>query len=217
MPETSSPETKPLKGRIADSLTLARAILTPVIVLLILTGWPELYTALYASMIFAFAALTDILDDLIGGSAQSSERKFGWFDDISDTLLCTGVLATMLYVIAKADMMSPLFAIPAAALIGREVLVGLVKGYELSRRPYATSRLGLLKTALTMLAICTLLASPWLTALYDNWRATHTSATAVYGEASTHIWIIGQILLWLAACISVYTGFKILFRKDNLQ
>ena len=69
-------------GAIADILTLLRALLTPVIMFIIIKGgWPNPGTALLVSVLFIFAALTDIFDDYFGGAETAPSRTFGWFDD----------------------------------------------------------------------------------------------------------------------------------------
>jgi len=48
---------------------------------------------LLASTLFAIAAFTDIFDDFLGGNERSIHRRFGYLDDIADTVLVVGTLA----------------------------------------------------------------------------------------------------------------------------
>ena len=159
-------------GFIADILTLARALLTPVIIYLIISGsWPDIRTALIASMLFIVAALTDFFDDYFGGTELAPQRKFGWFDDIADIVLVIGTLLALTYVVYKTGGLNWMLAIPVAIFIGKEIIVGLTKGFELSNLNPIEDGLATAKNALSMLATAILLASPWLTAWYDSLRA----------------------------------------------
>lgn len=198
------------RGAFADGLTLIRVILTPVIMALIILGWPSTQVAVFATALLLIAAVTDILDDLIGGSERSKARQFGWFDDIADIVLIIGTLAALLYVVWSNGILGWAFAIPAAAIIAREVIIGLAKGYEFNKYGWPTTRWGGLKNALTILATCILLASPWLTAWFDMRRADDANLIEVFGTNSPSIWIIGQVILWIAAIVSVATGISLL-------
>ena len=88
--ETSSTATG---GALADALTLIRLVLTPIIMMVIIKGWPNLDMAVLASVLFIVAALTDFFDDYFGGTEMAVHRKFGWFDDIADILLVIGTLS----------------------------------------------------------------------------------------------------------------------------
>jgi len=198
-------------GAFADGLTLIRVLLTPIVMFVIIKmGWPYVMTAVLASVLFIIAALTDILDDIIGGAKTSAHRRFGWFDDIADLVLITGTLCALAYVIHRAGLMGWAFAVPAAVLIGREVIIGLVKGYQFSKEGWPSTKWTWLKTALTFTAVCALLASPWLTGWYDSLTATDATLIETYGSNSATIWIAAQCLLWVAAVISVVTGLALL-------
>jgi len=63
-------------GMIADGLTVIRALITPIIMVIIVKGWPLPGYALLASIVFIGAALTDIFDDYFGGAETAIHRKF---------------------------------------------------------------------------------------------------------------------------------------------
>jgi len=203
-------------GSFADGLTLTRALLTPLImIILIKGGWPDNQTALIASALFAIAAITDIFDDMIGGPENAVHRQFGWFDDIADIVLVIGSLLALSYVIHKNGFMSAYFAIPAAIIVLREVIIGFVKGYELSQKGFPDVHFGTLKNAVCMLAVCILIASPWLTTWYDGFRATEENIVEIFNNPSTLIWTIGQVCLWIGAILSVITGISLLRNNEN--
>ncbi len=200
-------------GALADALTLIRLVLTPIIMMVIIKGWPNLDMAVLASVLFIVAALTDFFDDYFGGTEMAVHRKFGWFDDIADILLVIGTLAAMLYVTHKNGLLAWTFAIPAGVIIAREVLVGLVKGYEMTKTGWPETKFGDLKNGLVMLGTCLLVASPWLTTWIDRAIAGPDNAMEVYGSTSPYVWLIGEGILWFAAIVSVITGFKLLTIK----
>ncbi len=207
----------------ADGLTLVRAVLTPVIMFVIIKAWStkpgdasgfvslDIKLVLLASFLFVIAAITDILDDYFGGSASAGERQFGWLDDIADSILIAGSLLALVYVTYRADMLSWTFAIPVAAYIGRDIVLALAKGYEMSKFGLTETRLGDFKSALAMLATCILVAAPWLSGLVDNWRAARTeNIMQVYDSPSIWVWNTGLAVLWIAALLAWVTGWKLL-------
>ena len=208
--ETTSTSTG---GALADALTLIRLAITPVIMMVIIKGWPNLDMAVLASVLFIVAALTDFFDDYFGGTEMAVHRKFGWFDDIADILLVIGSLAAMLYVTHKNGILAWTFAIPAGVIILREVIVGLVKGYEMTKTGWPETRFGDLKNGLVMLGTCILVASPWLTTWIDRAIAGADNAMEVYGSTSPYVWLIGEGILWFAAIVSIITGIKLLTTK----
>ena len=211
---------KAVGGAFADALTWLRILIMPVVAFLIWKGWQpfelggiDIGLTVLASALFAIAALTDIFDDFLGGNERSIHRRFGYLDDTADTVLVLGTLAALIFVIDRAGWMSWLFLVPAAVLIGREFIVGLFKGYELSRYIVPDTLLSNLKSGLSMLATCLLLASPWLQAWIDRSTAGADNVAEVFVSTSPIIWIIGQFILWVAAIISVITAVNV-FRID---
>ena len=204
-------------GAFADGLTLVRFLLTPIVMFLVITGWPGVDAAVLASILFTIAALTDIFDDMTGGAETSKARTLGWFDDIADTVLVTGTLAAMFWVLYRSESLGWIFAVPATILILRELIISLVKGRSLIKHGWPNTRLGNIRIFVTMLAVCLLLASPWIT----SWLNTASDEGAnLYGtleKSAASVWyiMIGQGLLWIAALLSLVTGFFILTQKEG--
>lgn len=221
--------TRQTGGALADGLTIVRVLLTPVIMFIIYKAWSakpgdadgfvslDLKLVLLASVLFVIAALTDVLDNYVGGSDHANERQFGWFDDIADSVLIDGTLIALVWVLGKADLLHWSFAVPVLILVLRDIVLGLTKGYEFSKFGLLETRLGDLKSALAMLATCTLVAAPWLSNLVDGFRAGRSDdVLEVYNSASTWVWNAGLIALWIAAILSLYTGFKLLKAKTDI-
>lgn len=199
-------------GAIADALTFIRLMLTPVIMFIIIKGWPDLNMALLASFLFIIAAITDVLDDYFGGTENAPNRKFGWFDDIADIVLVVGTLIALLYVTHKGGVLGWMFAVPAGVIIAREVLVGLLKGYDMTKSGWPETKYGAIKNGLVMLGTCLLVASPWITSWIDKAMTNGENVEALM-TASPQVWMIGQGVLWFAALVSLITGMKILTTK----
>jgi len=205
-------------GAFADALTFLRIMLMPLIAFLIWKGWQpveaggiDIGLTLLASELFCIAALTDIFDDFLGGNERSIYRRFGFLDDVADTVLVVGTLVALLVVLNRADMLAWTFVIPAVILIGREICVGLFKGYELSRYIWPDTKLSNAKSGFSMLAVCLLLASPWLQSWIDKARAGTDQVADVFAATSPWVWGVGTICLWIAALLSIITAV-ILFR-----
>lgn len=206
-------------GAFADALTFLRAALTIVIAGVIIGfGWPNnLDAALLASFLFIIAALTDLFDDLTGGHEKSRFRKLGWFDDMADTVLIIGTLAAMAWVIHQAGYLNWIFLAPIVIIVAREVIVGAIKGRDFRTEGWPETRIRTFKTAIMMLAVCTLVASPWLTSWIDGLRASEESVLSVYDASSPYVWWAGLGLLWISAVLSVLSGFQLLFGSVDAE
>lgn len=239
-------------GAFADGLTLIRALLTPIVMYLIIAkGWPSQNIAILVSVLFAVAALTDFFDDVTGGAETSVYRKFGWFDDIADTVLMVGTLAAMVWVFMSAakpdivvlddkiDIINPgvsiFFLVPVGIIIARELIVGLVKGFEMSKSGFYETGLGNLKTAMIMLGTCILLASPWispwLTSVFSKggdvpkgpvdlsdpslMDKADPGVFDAYANMWGLVWNTGLVILWIGAVLSLITGLALLSGKSG--
>jgi len=166
-----------------------------------------------ASALFIIAALTDIFDDFLGGNERSVHRKFGYLDDVADTVLVMGTLAALVFVVNRAGWMSWVFLTPVAILIGREMFVGLFRGFELSRYVVPDTLMSNLKSGLSMLGTCLLLASPWLQVWIDRMRAGTDKVADTFAATSPIVWFTGEIILWIAAIFSIISAVA-LFKAD---
>ena len=202
-------------GAFADALTFLRIAMTPVIMALIIWRWPDLQVALLASFLFLVAAVTDIFDDYFGGAARSQYRRYGYLDDIADTVLFVGVLLALAFVLFRAGMASWTWLVPVAVIIGRELVVGLVRGFELSRHGWPDNLYSSAKGGFAVLGTSLLVASPWLTQWIDMTRATDANVIDVLGGGSPLVWVVGEIALWIAAVFSLIAGYQILTHRRS--
>ena len=199
-------------GAFADALTLLRLLMTPVIMALIIWRWPEPEISILASFLFVVAALSDIFDDFFGGSARNAVRRYGYLDDAADTVLFVGVLLALTWVLRDYSLLHWAYLVPVVILVGREILVGLVKGYQLSRFGWPDNGLSKAKGAFAMMGVCLLVGTPWLTQMFDRFRAGTENALEVYGSVSPMVWSLGQVCLWIAALFSILSAYRILTR-----
>jgi len=116
-------------------------------------------------------------------------------------------------VVHRAGWMSWVFLIPCAVLIGREIIVGLFKGFELSRYVYPDTLTSNIKSGLSMLGTCLLLASPWLQVWIDRVRAGTDKVAETFAATSPYVWVTGEVFLWIAAIFSIISAVQ-LFKVD---
>jgi cardiolipin synthase len=200
-------------GAFADALTLVRLLVTPAVMALIIWQWPDPQIAILASFLFIIAALTDIFDDWFGGSSRSLMRRYGYLDDVADTLLVVGSLLALSFVIYRSGLLQWAFYVPVFVLVAREIVIGLIKGFELTRYGWPDNWVSNAKSGFAMLGTALLVGSPWLTQLFDRMRAGDDQAMNVYAAGSPLIWIIVQACLWIAAIFSLISGYKILTHR----
>jgi cardiolipin synthase len=165
-------------------LTLARIGAIPVIVLLLYVGTP--LARWIAFGLFLAASVTDYLDGFLARAWQQQSRLGRMLDPIADKLLVAGVL---LMLVADGTIRGvTLFA--ALVILAREILVsGLREFLAEVRVGVPVSALAKWKTMIQMVALGFLIAGPTSVGMEDE------------------LTIMGLALLWIAALVTLYTGF----------
>lgn len=207
---------------LADGLTLVRLILGPLVALVIILGLRFMDTgegnpdlpyrdfgfAVLATVLFGLGALTDLLDDLLGGAQKAGGRMFGWFDDAADAVLIGAALIALIYTSQKADVLSPVFLTLAVLYIGRDMLVGIFKGFEFSKSGVPYSKVGDLKNAAAMMGTGLIIASPWLGTLVERLRASSADDLAsAWMTSGNLVSVLGLVFLGVAVFLSMITAF----------
>jgi len=137
---------------LADGLTLVRLFLGPLVALVIILGLRYMKTgdglpdlpyrdfgfAVLATVLFGLGALTDLLDDILGGAQKAGGRMFGWFDDAADAILIGAALLALLYVNNKAGVLSPVFLILALTYVARDILIAVTKGFDFTQTGWSS-------------------------------------------------------------------------------
>jgi len=183
-----------MRMELPNLLTLSRIAAIPIVVALAAMREPA--ADLAACVVFSAAALTDYFDGRIARERRQSSAFGRMLDPIADKLL----VGATLMVLAGEDRLSPWGLYPAIVIMLREILVSGLREYLAEMRAgLPVTRLAKWKTGFQMGALGTLLAgdnAAWLLHL------SFLPATAV----ST----IGEGMLWLAALLTLVTGWDYL-------
>jgi CDP-diacylglycerol--glycerol-3-phosphate 3-phosphatidyltransferase len=140
----------------ATQLTLLRIAFIPLLVAVFYLPYKWHYLA--SAAVFSLAAITDWLDGYIARKYDQHTAFGAFLDPVADKLMV--VVALVLLVESHA---SPWFAVPAAVIVGREIVVSALREWmaELgARASVAVSNLGKIKTTFQMTAIIVLLMFP---------------------------------------------------------
>ena len=171
-------------------LTMSRVAVIPVFVALFFL---ETSTGQWiACGLFALAAITDFFDGYLA-RARGQMSAFGTFlDPVADKLL----VASALLMMVGFDQISGLVIIPAVVILCREILVSGLREYLAGfAASLPVSRLAKWKTTMQMIAIGFLIVG----------ESAHPAISA-----DIPVRLIGEAGLWLAAVVTLITGFDYL-------
>ncbi len=138
---------------LANQLTFLRIILIPLLVVVFYL--PYEWRFLACGSIFLLAAITDWLDGWVARKYNQSTAFGAFLDPVADKLMVSVALVLLVEV-----HNTPLFAVPAVIIIGREIVISALREWmaELGKRAsVAVSMLGKVKTTLQMTSIVVLL------------------------------------------------------------
>jgi len=142
---------------IPNLLTFLRIILIPVFVVLFYLPMP--WSNIASAAIFAIAAWTDWLDGYIARRMGLTSAFGAFLDPVADKLM-VGVALVLLVDVNPTPFAGFFLALPAAIIIGREIVVSALREWmaELGERAQvAVSIIGKIKTTAQMLALVLLL------------------------------------------------------------
>lgn len=142
---------------------------------------PDQWGYMLSALIFAIASATDWLDGYLARS-RNEMTSFGRFlDPVADKLL----VATALVLLVEAERVP---AVLAAVIIGREIAISALREWLAEQATIVhVSFLGKAKTAVQMTAIFALL-------MHVSWGIVDLQQ-------------IGTVLLWLAAALTLWSGY----------
>lgn len=165
-------------------LTLLRIVLIPVVVgLFYVEGDAARWAAL---VIFIIAAVTDWFDGYLARKTKTTSRLGEMLDPIADKLIVCAVLVMMV----KDATIHDITVVAAIVIVSREILLSGLREYLAAAQvKVRVSRIAKLKTTIQMVAICVLIAAP---PIEPHWPFIDT---------------LGAAGLWLAAALTVYTGW----------
>ncbi len=190
-----------------NTLTLARIVLVPLLVVVLLTGFEGhrvlgLSKGVAAAIIFTVASLTDWLDGYLARRRQQITILGQLLDPIADKLLITAALVSLVQLdLAPAWMV--------AIIIGRELAVTGLRGIAQTRGlVMPASALGKLKMVSEVVAVLVLMLAPELGG------GELTRMGIVVGHAA--LWVVLALALWSA--VEYYQTFAdVLARRTVVE
>lgn len=164
-------------------LTISRILVIPLIVLLFFFNSP--FAILLCGILFIVAAVTDYFDGYLARTMNQLSSFGRFLDPIADKLLVSSVLFMLV-----ATMQIPFLGIiPALIILCREITVSGLREYLAELQvSMPVTKLAKWKTGFQMTAI----------------------PVIIFGK---EIWLladIGSILLWIAAMLTIITGYDYL-------
>ncbi len=161
-------------------LTWLRIGLIPVFVLVFYL--PFSWSGKVCAAVFVIAALTDWLDGLLARRMGQSSNFGAFLDPVADKL----IVAVALVLLVEAHP-SPWLALPAAIIIGREIVVSALREWmaEIGKRAHvAVSIMGKIKAIAQMTAIPLLLYEAPLGPVPTFWLGV----LLLYGAVGLTLW-----------------------------
>ncbi|MEX2495654.1 MAG: CDP-diacylglycerol--glycerol-3-phosphate 3-phosphatidyltransferase [Woeseia sp.] len=138
-----------MKANLANTLTWIRIAAIPVIVYCFFSAFE--YARPIAAVVFAIAAITDLLDGYVARRLGQTSRFGEFLDPVADKLM----VAIVLVLLVQSDD-RVVVALTAAIIIGREITVSALREWMASigeRSNVAVSQGGKIKTTLQMVGI----------------------------------------------------------------
>lgn len=160
-------------------ITYARIVLIPVVVALILPGDPTLRAIALA--LFIIAAISDWLDGYLARKWNQASALGRMLDPIADKLLVGALIVTL----AWDHSLSAIDLIPAIAILLREIFISGLREFLGGKLIVKVTQLAKWKTTVQLVAFIVILLEPL------------TGGT---------LWLVSDILLWLAGILTVWTG-----------
>jgi cardiolipin synthase len=172
-------------------LTLSRIAAIPLLIALAALRLPIGDFA--ACLVFAAAGITDWLD----GRVARSRRQFSDFGRMLDPIADKLLVGATLLMLAGSGRLGAWGLYPAIVIMLREILVsGLREFLAGIRVGLPVTRLAKWKTGVQMLALGMLLAGD--------------QTARLIGLPGLPVWLIGIVLLWISAALTLVTGWDYL-------
>ncbi len=172
-------------------LTLSRIAAIPLLLAAAAIGQP--WSDMAACVVFGVAGITDYFDGKIARDRKLTSDFGRMLDPIADKLL----VGAALMLLAGMDRLSGLGMLPAIIILLREILVSGLREYLAGLRAgLPVTRLAKWKTGFQMGALGTLLAGD--------------TGASVIGLGFLPVSLIGEAMLWVAAVLTLVTGWEYL-------
>lgn len=184
--------------QLPNILTISRIVLLPVLIgLFFVPGETAAWTALW---VYIFCAVTDFFDGYLARMLNITSNFGTFLDPISDKIL----VASLLIALATFDRLDGFWMVPAIIIMMREFLIaGLREFLGPQNVKVPVSKLAKWKTAFQMTALGFLVIG-------DYGDDTMQSVFGFLSDNVVGALLTGQILLTIAAAITVFTGWNYL-------
>ena len=183
-----------MKIKIPNILTIGRIILVPIFVITFYI--PGFLGDLIPFFIFVLASFTDFLDGLLARLYKEESKLGELLDPIADKI----IVSSALVLLVMNDTINNYEVIAAIIILTREILIsGLREFLAKVQVSMPVNNLAKFKTFLQMFAIAALL--------------TGESGNKLIQFGDYNIHTIGIILLWIAAFLTIYTGYDYIRKK----
>lgn len=179
-----------------NRLTVARILLAPVFLILMMVSFPFHY--LTAALVFGAAALTDLFDGKIARGRGLVTNLGKFLDPIADKMLTTAAFLAFLAV-GKLDVFAVML------ILSREFMVTSVRLMAAKGDVViAASIWGKAKTVAQFTAILVMLAA----LEFSTWRDSVLAGVDLPELAFTLPILIAQILIWVSVALTLISGFQ---------
>ena len=181
-----------MKIRIPNILTIGRIIIVPIFVLSFYI--PGIVGDLVPFFLFVLASFTDFLDGLLARLYKEESKLGELLDPIADKIL----VASALVLLVMNGIIKNYEVIAAIIILTREILISGLREFLAKKREISlpVSSLSKFKTIMQMLSIALLL--------------TGETGNKIINFQDYNAQIIGIVLLWIAAFLTLYTGYDYL-------
>ena len=181
-----------MKVKIPNILTIGRLIIVPIFVLSFYI--PGIVGDLVPFFLFAIASFTDFLDGLIARLYKEESKLGELLDPIADKILVSAALVLLV----MNGIIKNLEVIAAIIILTREILISGLREFLAKKKELnlPVSSLSKFKTFIQMFSIAILL--------------TGETGNKIINFQNYNAQTIGIILLWVAAFLTLYTGYDYL-------
>ena len=181
-----------MKIKIPNILTIGRIIIVPIFVLAFYM--PGIVGDLVPFFLFVIASFTDFLDGLLARLYKEESKLGELLDPIADKIL----VASALVLLVMNGIIKNYEVIAAIVILTREILISGLREFLAKKKAASVpvSSLSKFKTFIQMLSIAMLL--------------TGETGNKIINFQDYNAQTIGIILLWIAAFLTMYTGYDYL-------
>ena len=181
-----------MKIKIPNILTIGRIIIVPIFVLSFFI--PGIVGDLVPFFLFVLASFTDFLDGLLARLYKEESKLGELLDPIADKIL----VAAALVLLVMNGIIKNYEVIAAIVILTREILISGLREFLAKRKEanVPVSGLSKFKTFTQMLSIAMLL--------------TGETGNKIVNFQDYNAQTIGIVLLWIAAFLTIYTGYNYL-------